>query len=198
MHYFRSERHQTQEKFDFPLHLLLSQQEPTNNEIHRMHFVYIHPFPARTTRQKKKDRLRFVYFRPFPSTATSRIKRQQRYTHILQIRTAIQIFRGQETLPLKMGPICCPEPSVRNYHYSLLISQKSAILIYFAAEACNHRVLFTHTDIQSATISNLLSLHFASPLFCLSSFAFPSSFLPPYSYHTFHYRLYLFLPCLSS
>jgi hypothetical protein len=27
--------------------------------------------------------------------------------------------RGQELDPLKMGPIGCPETSVRNYHYSL-------------------------------------------------------------------------------
>jgi hypothetical protein len=97
-----------------------------------------------------------------------------------------------------MGPIGCPEPSVRNYHYSMLISQKSAVLIYSAAEACNHRILFTQWYIQSATISNLLSLHFASPLFFLSSFTFPSYFLPPYSYHTFHHCLCFFLPCLSS
>jgi len=33
--------------------------------------------------------------------------------------------------PLKMGPICCPETSVRNYHYSCVIGQKSALLRCF-------------------------------------------------------------------
>jgi len=40
---------------------------------------------------------------------------------------------------LKMGPICCPEMWVRNYHHSLEITQKSAGLIYFVAEAWNHK-----------------------------------------------------------
>jgi len=31
-----------------------------------------------------------------------------------------RLFRGQESWPLKRGPIGCPETSVRNYHYSLL------------------------------------------------------------------------------
>jgi hypothetical protein len=34
-----------------------------------------------------------------------------------------------------MGPIGCPETSVRNYHYSLRNNQNSADLSYFAAEA---------------------------------------------------------------
>jgi len=29
------------------------------------------------------------------------------------------IFRGQDSWPMKMGPICCPEMSLRNNHYSL-------------------------------------------------------------------------------
>jgi hypothetical protein len=37
--------------------------------------------------------------------------------------------------PLKMGLICCPETSVRNCHYMMSNLQKSADLIYFAAEA---------------------------------------------------------------
>ena len=37
--------------------------------------------------------------------------------------------------PLKMGPIGCPETSVRNCHYMMSNLQKSADLIYFAAEA---------------------------------------------------------------
>jgi len=37
-----------------------------------------------------------------------------------------------------MGPISCTETSVRNYHHSLVIAQKSAVLIYLAAEAWNH------------------------------------------------------------
>jgi hypothetical protein len=49
MHYFRSNCHHTKDKVDFPLRLLVSQQDPTNKEIYRMHFVYIHPFPARDT-----------------------------------------------------------------------------------------------------------------------------------------------------
>jgi hypothetical protein len=43
--------------------------------------------------------------------------------------------------PLKMGPIDCPESSVRNYHNPLhnyyhprITTQKNAVLIYFAAE----------------------------------------------------------------
>ena len=62
MHYFRSKRHQTKEKFDFPLRVLVSQQDPTNKEIHRTHFVYIYPFPARATRQE-----RALAFRLLPS-----------------------------------------------------------------------------------------------------------------------------------
>jgi hypothetical protein len=34
-----------------------------------------------------------------------------------------------------MGSIRCPETPVINYHYSLRITQKIAVLIYFAAEA---------------------------------------------------------------
>jgi hypothetical protein len=40
--------------------------------------------------------------------------------------------------PLKMGPTGCPETSVHNYHTTPLIAQKSADLIYTAAEARNH------------------------------------------------------------
>jgi hypothetical protein len=40
-------------------------------------------------------------------------------------------------LTLEDGTDNCPETSVRNYHYSLRISQKSAVLVYIAAEAWN-------------------------------------------------------------
>jgi hypothetical protein len=38
----------------------------------------------------------------------------------------------KESRPLKMEPIGCPEKSVKNYH--CVMTQKSAVLIYFAAE----------------------------------------------------------------
>jgi hypothetical protein len=38
---------------------------------------------------------------------------------------------------LKMGPIGYPETSVRNYHFWFVITQMSAVLMYFAAEAGN-------------------------------------------------------------
>jgi len=41
---------------------------------------------------------------------------------------------------MKMGPIGCPETSVQNYHSTLRKTQKSADLIYIAAEAWNHVV----------------------------------------------------------
>jgi len=34
-----------------------------------------------------------------------------------------------DSLPQKMGPIGCFETSIRNYHYSLLMAQRSAVLI---------------------------------------------------------------------
>jgi hypothetical protein len=51
-----------------------------------------------------------------------------------------EIFKSQESFlgswPLKMGLTCCPERSISNY-YSCEITQKSAFLAYFAAEAWN-------------------------------------------------------------
>jgi len=41
----------------------------------------------------------------------------------------VSILNGQISLPLKMGLIGCSETSIRNYHYTLLISQESAVLI---------------------------------------------------------------------
>jgi hypothetical protein len=38
---------------------------------------------------------------------------------------------------LKMGPIGYPETSVRNCHFWFVITQSSAVLVYFAAEAPN-------------------------------------------------------------
>jgi hypothetical protein len=38
---------------------------------------------------------------------------------------------------LKMGPIAYPETSIRNYHLWFVVNQKSAILMYLAAEAGN-------------------------------------------------------------
>ena len=37
-----------------------------------------------------------------------------------------------------MGPICCPETSIRDYHYTL---RNTAGVIYSAMEACNHVTL---------------------------------------------------------
>jgi hypothetical protein len=55
------------------------------------------------------------------------------------IRTFRDIPRShRQRLPMKMGPIGCPETSVQNYHPTLRKTQKSADLIYIAAEAWNH------------------------------------------------------------
>ena len=56
------------------------------------------------------------------------------------LSSSVGIPRGLGTLllfedPLKMGPIRYPETSIRNYHCTLRKSQKSAHLIYIAAEA---------------------------------------------------------------
>jgi hypothetical protein len=48
-------------------------------------------------------------------------------------------FKGQKIWEESLlGPIHCPEPSVRNYHYMLCNTQKSANPIYFIAETWNH------------------------------------------------------------
>jgi hypothetical protein len=44
------------------------------------------------------------------------------------------------TLPLKIGPIGCPETSVRNYQYMLCNIQKSADLICNVAETWNNEL----------------------------------------------------------
>jgi hypothetical protein len=46
-----------------------------------------------------------------------------------------------------MVPTCCPEMSVRNYHYKLHNIPKSADLIYFIVEAWNHSfsIKITHS-----------------------------------------------------
>jgi hypothetical protein len=54
-----------------------------------------------------------------------------------------------------MGPIGCPETSLRNYHYLLVIAQKSTVLIYFSAEACNHVRHKIH-NILTSKVSRLL------------------------------------------
>ena len=43
------------------------------------------------------------------------------YRFRLQVSTMQEFFNIQflNSRPLKMGPICCPETSVRNYHYTL-------------------------------------------------------------------------------
>jgi hypothetical protein len=48
-----------------------------------------------------------------------------------------------------MGPMDCTETWVRNYHYSTtrsVITQKSAVLIYFAAEIWNHANVTSHSS----------------------------------------------------
>ena len=46
------------------------------------------------------------------------------------------------TGPLKLGPIGCPETSVRNYQYGLRNIPKCAVLIYITAEVSNHEWTF--------------------------------------------------------
>jgi hypothetical protein len=42
-----------------------------------------------------------------------------------------------------MGPTSCPETSARNTTIRCVTTQKSAFLIYFAVEACNHKLYYT-------------------------------------------------------
>ena len=49
-------------------------------------------------------------------------------------------FRDNVSVPsyrVKMRPKCCPETSVRNYHYTLRNNPEEHVLIFFAAESCN-------------------------------------------------------------
>jgi len=55
----------------------------------------------------------------------------------------------QNSWPLKIGPIGCPETSVRIAATRCVITQKSAVLIYLASEACNHPVIFSPWDPMS-------------------------------------------------
>jgi hypothetical protein len=58
------------------------------------------------------------------------------------------IFKGQafqEELPLKMGPIGCPETSVTNYQLSCITYQRSEGLSNAAAEAGNLALYYTAT-----------------------------------------------------
>jgi hypothetical protein len=46
--------------------------------------------------------------------------REERITALFEvIMERLVVMSGQRIIPLKTGPICCPETSVRNYHYSL-------------------------------------------------------------------------------
>ena len=40
----------------------------------------------------------------------------------------VLFFSVLDSWTLRMGPICCPETSVRNYHYSLRNNKKSAVI----------------------------------------------------------------------
>ena len=60
--------------------------------------------------------------------------------HAARSGNFLRTFRDNMTVPssgvnLKMRPIGCPETYVRNYHYSPIITQNSAVLSYLAAEA---------------------------------------------------------------
>ena len=62
-------------------------------------------------------------------------------------RAILPTFRENPIVPNEtMGPIRCPETSVRNYHNSCVITQNSAILSYFVAEVWNHASVITQNS----------------------------------------------------
>jgi len=65
--------------------------------------------------------------------------RQERITALSRvISEGLVVISGQPISPLKMGPICCPESSVRNYHYSLRNSPKERSPHLLRGGTCNH------------------------------------------------------------
>jgi len=87
---------------------------------------------------------------------------------------------------LKLGPIDCPETSVRKSTTRRVISQKSAVLTYLAAETCNrafrthhHWGLFSPKWASVTSSVRHLSLYVASvlqflkPAFLLSLYTTP-------------------------
>jgi len=51
------------------------------------------------------------------------------------------IFKGQESLPLKMGQIGCPETSIRNYQYTLrnIPRERKSLEVHFEITGKNGR-----------------------------------------------------------